>query len=69
MIKIEPWDDLDDVNCRWKIEGWELVFEKDLVKELRLYARKLQDAGEGHGRVIKMKLAGERQKNKLPGVE
>ena len=48
MIKIEPWDNLDDVDCRWKIEGWGLVFEKDLVKELRLYARNLEDdKGEG----------------------
>lgn len=46
MIKIEPWDDLDDVDCRWNIAGWGLVFEKDLVNELRLYARDLQDEAE-----------------------
>jgi hypothetical protein len=49
-IKIEPWDDLDDVNCRWKIEGWGRVFEKDLVNALSLYARELQDEVEGYGR-------------------
>jgi hypothetical protein len=46
MINVKPMGDLDDVDGLWLIEGWKLVFEKDLAKQLRLYARKLQDAGE-----------------------
>ncbi|MEA1997741.1 MAG: hypothetical protein U9N61_00235 [Euryarchaeota archaeon] len=51
MIKIEPYDDLDDTDPRWNILGYGLVFERDLIEYLRLYARYLSDdaemAGEG----------------------
>jgi hypothetical protein len=50
MIKIEPYDDLDDLDCRWDIEGYGLVLETHLIKTLRLYARALQDEAEREGR-------------------
>ena len=46
MIKIEPYDDLDNLVCRWNIEGYGLVFEEDLVETLRFHARPLQDKKE-----------------------
>lgn len=49
MIRIEPYDELDDPCCRWNIVEYGVVYEKDLVKELRLYARKLQDEAECNG--------------------
>jgi hypothetical protein len=31
------------VDCRWKIEGWGLVFEKDLGKELKAYFEEVNE--------------------------
>jgi hypothetical protein len=46
MIKIEPYDDLDDLVCKWYVEGYGLVFERYLVETLRFYARQLQNTGK-----------------------
>jgi len=37
MVNIEPYDNIKDVDCRWKIEGWRLVSGKDLEKELKTF--------------------------------
>ena len=50
MIKIEPYDGLDEPYCRWNIVGYGVFFEKELVNSLRRYARALQDDAEGYGR-------------------
>lgn len=46
MISIEPYDALDDLSCRWKIQGYGVVSEENIVNALRLYARDLQDEAE-----------------------
>lgn len=40
MVNVEPWDNIKDIDCRWEIEGWGLVFGKDLEKELKKHFEK-----------------------------
>lgn len=39
MVEVTPFDDLDDVDCRWQIEGVGIVFGRDIEKELKAYYR------------------------------
>ena len=43
MVNIEPYDSITDVDCRWEIENWGLVFGKDIEKELKAYYREIND--------------------------
>ena len=47
MAIVTPYDDINDVDCRWEIADWGLVFGKDLEKELKAYYRELHEFGEG----------------------
>lgn len=46
MVNVEPFDELNEKDCRWSIEGYGVVFEDELVFELRKYFADIEDVSE-----------------------
>ena len=50
MVNVTPYDNLDDIDCRWQIEGYGLVFGKDLDKNLKDYYREQDETKTSTGK-------------------
>lgn len=46
MVEVEPFDDINDVDCRWQIKGYGVVFGRDLEKELKKCYRARKEEAE-----------------------
>lgn len=46
MVEVEPFDDIEDGDCRWTIKGWGVVFGKDLEEELKKRCRAMKEEAE-----------------------
>ena len=57
MVNVEPYDSIDDIDCRWYIADRGLVFGKDLEKELKAYYKELQEFD------TEEEIGGEKQEN------
>jgi hypothetical protein len=43
MVNIEPYDLIDDTNCRWEIKGYGVVLGKDIETALIDYFSDLEE--------------------------